>query len=62
MESTMTLVGDPGEWSDIQVVAADRLSTEQLGEVMNTAGARNRLPRKRLTSESTLSARWLEPT
>lgn len=62
MESTMTLVGDPGEWSDIQVVAGDRLSTEQLGEVMNQAGARNRLPRKRLTSESTLSARWLEPT
>jgi hypothetical protein len=43
------------------VVAADRLNQETLAESLGAAGVRNRLPRKRLNVETTLSTRWLEP-
>lgn len=62
MDGAMELLGEPGEWSDIVVVAVDRLSPQTLAEVSAVAGVRNRLQRKRLSTESTLSARWLEPT
>lgn len=61
MDAGIELLGHPGEWSDVIVVAADRLSQEMLGEALGAAGERNRLPRKRLNAETTLSIRWLEP-
>lgn len=61
MDAAGEMLGDPGEWSDVVVVAADRLSPETLGEMMAAGGARNRLPRKKLGGEVVLSQRWLEP-
>jgi hypothetical protein len=61
MQAGAELMGEPGEWSDTVVVAADRLTTEMLAEAMTAANSRNRLPRKRLNAETVLSTRWLEP-
>lgn len=61
MDASSELLGDPGEWSDLIVVASDRLSPEMLAEAMTAAGTRNRLPRKRLNTNAVLSSRWLEP-
>lgn len=61
MESGAELLGEPGEWTDVVLVSADRLTPEGFGEAMVAAGSRNRLSRKRLSGESVVSARWMEP-
>lgn len=54
-------LGDPGEWSDVVVVAADRLDMESGAKVLAAAGSRNRVTRKHLDRETTIHFRWLEP-
>jgi hypothetical protein len=61
MDAGVELMGESGGWTDVVVVAADRLTPELLAEAMAAAGTRNRLPRKRLNAEATLNTRWLEP-
>ncbi len=61
MDAGAELLGDAGEWTDLIVVAADRLTPESLAEALAASGSRNRLPRKRLNAETVLSSRWLEP-
>lgn len=61
MDAAATLMGDSGEWADIVVIAADRLTPEMLTEALTAAGSRNRLPRKRLNTETVLGSRWLDP-
>jgi len=54
-------LGEPGEWSDVVVVAADRLDMESGAKALAAAGFRNRLTRKHLASEAVIHFRWLEP-
>ena len=62
MDAAIELLGEPGEWSDIVVVAADRITPDTLAEFAANAGVRNRLQRKRLNTETVLSVRWLDPS
>lgn len=62
MDAASGLIEDPGEWSDVVVVASDRLTAEMLADAWEAAKIRNRLPRKRLNEEAMLHARWLEAT
>lgn len=55
-------LGDPGEWSDVTVVAAERLDQEGAARLLQAGGARNRLTRKHLDQELVIHFRWLEPT
>ncbi|MFK7883266.1 MAG: hypothetical protein AB8F26_03665 [Phycisphaerales bacterium] len=54
-------IGEPGEWSDVVVVAAERMDQEGATRAMTAAENRNRLTKKHLEHEQAINFRWLDP-